>query len=261
MKYRNLLLIVLVLFCCGCAQVIEDGQAGVRFDLGKISKEPLASGIKFFIPAVTRIETWNVKTMEVKETANVPSSEGLISTLDVSVLFRVPIENVVKLRTEVGRYYANILLVPNVRDAIRNIVSGYQVKALFSEKGRSEISEKIFILLKDKVGPRGIIIEDVLLRDIRLPKTFSQSIEAKMKAEQESIQKEFELEKAKKDAEIEIARAKGVAESNKIIADSLSENYLRYRWIEGLQTNDMQVIYVPTEANLPVLEATRGRAL
>jgi len=66
-----------------------------------------------------------------------------------------------------------------------------------------------------------------------------------------------EMESAKCHAEAEIIRAKGVAEANKIIGDSLKDNesYLRYRWIEGLQTNQMQVVYIPTEAGLPILEA------
>lgn len=58
-------------------------------------------------------------------------------------------------------------------------------------------------------------------------------------------------------AEAEIERAKGVAKANQIIGDSLrnNEEYLRYLWIDGLQQNKSQVIYVPTEANLPILEA------
>jgi hypothetical protein len=62
-------------------------------------------------------------------------------------------------------------------------------------------------------------------------------------------------------ANAEIIRAKGVTEANKIIGNSLegNESYLRYLWIQGLQTNQMQVIYVPTEANLPILEAGKGR--
>ena len=67
------------------------------------------------------------------------------------------------------------------------------------------------------------------------------------------------MESAKLLAQAEVERAKGVAEANRIIGDSLkgNESYLRYRWIEGLQTNQMQVIYVPTEANLPLLESQR----
>ena len=60
-------------------------------------------------------------------------------------------------------------------------------------------------------------------------------------------------------ADAEIARARGVAEANKIIGDSLKNNegYLRYLWIISLETPQNKVIYVPTEGNLPILEATR----
>ena len=69
-----------------------------------------------------------------------------------------------------------------------------------------------------------------------------------------------EKESAKLKAEAEIERARGVAEANEIIGQSLKDNeaYLRYLWINGLQDGSSEVIYVPTEANLPILEATRG---
>jgi regulator of protease activity HflC (stomatin/prohibitin superfamily) len=69
------------------------------------------------------------------------------------------------------------------------------------------------------------------------------------------------MESASLLAEAEIARAKGVAQANKIIGESLQGNeaYLRYLWIQGLENSHEQgqVIYVPTEANLPILEAGR----
>ena len=76
-------------------------------------------------------------------------------------------------------------------------------------------------------------------------------------AVQEAVAKR---EAAKSLAEAEIERAKGVAQANKIIGDSLKENedYLRYLWISGLEhAKDGQIIYIPTEAGLPVLEAGR----
>lgn len=60
---------------------------------------------------------------------------------------------------------------------------------------------------------------------------------------------------AKLKAEAEVLRAEGIAEANKIIADSLSEEYIRYKFVEGLNDGNTEVIYVPTEANLPILEA------
>jgi hypothetical protein len=70
---------------------------------------------------------------------------------------------------------------------------------------------------------------------------------------------EANLEAEKLNAMAEVERAKGVAEANKIIGSSLEENeaYLRYLWIQGLQDGTSEVIYVPTEANLPLLEAGR----
>ena len=68
-----------------------------------------------------------------------------------------------------------------------------------------------------------------------------------------------QLESARYYAEAEIERAKGVAEANDIIADGLGgpEGYLRYLWIQKLGQNNQDVIYIPTEAGIPILEASR----
>lgn len=70
---------------------------------------------------------------------------------------------------------------------------------------------------------------------------------------------EAKKESANSLAEAEVIRAGGVARANKIIGDSLQNNeaYLRYLWVDSLQQTKNQVIYVPTEGNLPVMEATR----
>jgi len=246
----------------GCGfKVIEDGTAGVKADFGGISDRPLGTGWHWYVMGVSWIEKWNTKTRELKETANVPSSEGLISTLDISVLYNVPKEKAPLIRKTIGRDFDTTVVEPYVREAIRNIASGYEVKALYSDEGRNKIGKQMFQFLKEKLEPRGITVQDVLLRDVRLPEAFSYSIQQKLKTEQEALQKQFELQKAEKDAQIAIAKARGVAESNKIIAGSLTENYLRYLWIEGLQSNQMQVVYVPTEANLPIMEAGRWREM
>lgn len=77
-----------------------------------------------------------------------------------------------------------------------------------------------------------------------------------------TLEAKAQMESSKHLADAEIIRAKGVAEANRIIGDSLkgNESYLRYLWIHGLADGRNQVIYVPTEANLPILEANRMRA-
>lgn len=96
---------------------------------------------------------------------------------------------------------------------------------------------------------------------------WSQSLSGKAKLKEAEYSRQIAIEEAKASLEsakmlamAEIERSKGVAEANKIIGDSLqgNESYLRYLWINQLGHKSNSVIYVPTEANLPILEATRN---
>jgi len=110
----------------------------------------------------------------------------------------------------------------------------------------------------------GIIILIVVSMAV-LPKyrIYKQDLQGQANLRQQEWEKKIIIEQARAEkesatlkAEAEIERAKGVAEANKIIADSLQGNeaYLRYLWIDKI-SGDNQVIYVPTEAGLPILEA------
>lgn len=70
-------------------------------------------------------------------------------------------------------------------------------------------------------------------------------------------QAKAEADAAVEEARAEVERAKGTSAANKIVADSITEPYLRYLYINGLKNTKNQVIYLPTEAGLPILEADR----
>jgi len=110
----------------------------------------------------------------------------------------------------------------------------------------------------ESLEPQGIEVVSVLLRDVKLPARFKESIEAKLTAEQRVQQKQFELEQAVKDAEIEVARARGAAEAQKIVRSTLSDSYLQYLWIKTLNENP-DVIYVATKANLPLFKTVGAK--
>ena len=244
-------------FTTACV-VIEDGEVGVTKSFGAIRDEPLPAGVAFVAPVVRQVETWNVKLQELKETAQVPSSEGLIVGLETSLLFQVVPEQAPEIRKTVGRAYVERLIVPYFRNALRDVVSGYSVKKIYAEVGRKEIAQKIRTFLEGILEPRGIRIVDVLLRDVKLPQRFKESIEAKLTAEQRVQQKQFELEQAKKDAEIEVARARGAAQAQEIVRATLSESYLQYLWIKTLNENP-NVIYVASEANMPIFKSVGAK--
>lgn len=247
------ILLLAALLASGCV-VIEDGEVGVSKSFGNISDEPVGQGIVIQVPVVRTVETWNVKLQELKETAQVPSSEGLIVGLDTSLLFEVQPEKAPHIRKTVGWNYVDRLIVPYFRNAVRDVVSGYPVKNIYGEQGRKEIAGKIREFLRENLEPRGITVVDALLRDVKLPPKFKDSIEAKLTAEQRVQQKQFELEQAKKDAEIEVARAEGAAKAQEIVRSTLSDSYLHYLWIKTLSENP-NVIYVATESNMPLFKS------
>jgi regulator of protease activity HflC (stomatin/prohibitin superfamily) len=254
---RLVVLGLVAVFASACV-VIEDGEVGVSKSFGTIAEEPVMQGIALQFPVVRTVETWNIKLQELKESAQVPSSEGLIVGLDTSLLFRIDPVFAPQIRTTVGWNYVPTLIVPYFRNAVRDVVSGYPVKNIYGVKGRKEIAAKIRAFLEENLGPRGVVVVDVLLRDVKLPQRFKESIELKLTAEQRVQQKAFELEQAEKDAEIEVARARGAAEAQKIVRSTLSDSYLQYLWIKTLNENP-NVIYVSTEANLPIFRNVGGR--
>ena len=254
MKHRSaaVLIVSMTWFTTACV-VIEDGEVGISKSFGEISDEPLPAGVAFVVPVVRMVETWNVKLQTKTETAQVPSSEGLIVGLDTTLQFQVVPEKAPVIRKTIGWDYMNTFVLPVFRSTLRDVVAGFPVKRVYSQEGRTEIADNILEVLKGKLEPRGFIVVDVLLRDVKLPARFKESIEAKLTAEQRVQQKQFELEQAVKDAEIEVARARGAAEAQKIVRSTLSDSYLQYLWIKTLNENP-NVIYVASEANLPLFK-------
>ncbi len=247
---------LLVMFIATGCVVIDSGEVGVSKSFGKISDEPLSAGVAFVVPVVRMVETWDVKLQTRTETAQVPSSEGLIVGLDTTLQFQVQPDQAPAIRKTIGWDYLNNLILPVFRSALRDVVAGFPVKRIYAEQGRKEITDKLLEVLKEKLEPRGFIVVDVLLRDVKLPARFKESIEAKLTAEQRVQQKQFELEQAVKDAEIEVARARGAAEAQEIVRATLSDSYLQYLWIKTLNESP-NAIYVATEANLPIFKPTK----
>jgi len=126
-----LALLVTLSLVSGCV-VIEDGEVGVSKSFGTISDEPVGPGIVIQFPVIRTVETWNTKLQELKETAQVPSSEGLIVGLDTSLLFRVVGADAPEIRKTVGTNFVEKLIVPYFRNAVRDVVSGSRSGASIS---------------------------------------------------------------------------------------------------------------------------------
>ncbi len=87
-----------------------------------------------------------------------------------------------------------------------------------------------------------------------MPTTVSAAIEQKLKAEQEAERMKFVLQRETQEAERKRVEAAGIRDAQTIIDQSLTSQYLNYLWINTLNQNP-NVIYVATEANMPIFRA------
>lgn len=250
------IMIAMVMSLTGCFRIVSDGEVGVKKTLGNYNDEELGTGFKVFMPVISFISVVNTKTQELTETMVMPTSEGLDVQVDVSVIYSIVPNRASEIKQTVTGDIKDTLIIPYTRSIVRDILAGYKAEEAYSTVGRAAITKDVFVLMKERLG-ENVIIQDVLLRKVVLPEKIKEAIQFKMDKKQELDRKEFELNTEKKNKEIEIVKAEAIAESNKIIAGSITSEYLKWKFIESLKDNGADVIYVPTEANLPIMEAMR----
>jgi prohibitin 1 len=98
------------------------------------------------------------------------------------------------------------------------------------------VAKQIFDQLFNLLGPRGFIVESVLLRDIQLPATLKASIESKQQAEQEALAMSFRLQKEKQEAERKRIEAAGIRDFQQIVAQGISSQLLEWKGIEATES-------------------------
>jgi prohibitin 1 len=251
------LVALLALFAASRAlRTISTGHVGVTTLFGKVTGERLDAGIHVVNP-LKRVAELSVRTQEVKEHAAVPSSEGLIMRLEASLLYRLDPQRAPDVYQTLGGDYAAIVIVPNFRSVMRAVTSAHTASALYSE-GRETVARQMLDHMQQALTPRGIVVENVLLRDIVLPDTLRQAIEAKQQADQEAQRMNFVLLREKQEAERKRIEAQGIADFQRIVAQGISQQLLEWKGIEATmevaKSQNAKVIVIGNPKNgLPLI--------
>ncbi|HEY3174098.1 MAG TPA: prohibitin family protein, partial [Thermoanaerobaculia bacterium] len=223
--------VLIVLLAGNPIKVIPAGHVGVKDFFGSVSSNVLPPGVRFVFP-FTRVVKMSIQTQEVKETAEVPSKEGLTMELEGSLLFRLDPEKAADIYRKVGKDYQEIAVHPQIRSAIREITASYEAKVLYSAE-RERISKETLELFRKLAGDRGIIAEAVLLRKIGLPAIVANAIQEKLRREQEAEQMKFVLQKEQQEAERKRIEAQGIADFQRSVAAGISPALLEWKGIEA----------------------------
>ena len=223
--------IVLAILLLNSVTSIKTGHVGIVTMFGRVTGRTMGEGIHLVNPLALVTEL-NIKTQEVKEHASVPSKEGLVMGLEASVLYHLDSAQAAEVYQKIGVNYAEVLLVPNFRSAIRGVTASNLASSLYSD-ARETIARDILSHLQAQVQPRGIVIENVLLRDLQLPQTLKQAIEAKQQAQQEAQRMEFVLQREKQEAERKRVEAQGIKDFQNVVSEGISDKLLEWKGIEA----------------------------
>ncbi len=256
------IVIVVVVLLGNPVRVIPAGHVGVKDFFGNVSSSVLLPGVRVVFP-FTRVVAMSIKTQEIKETAEVPSKEGLTMDLEGSLLFRLDPAKAADIYRTVGPNYQEIAVVPQVRSAIREITASYEAKILYSAE-RDKIATETFQLVQRMTKDRGIIVEAVLLRKIGLPTIVANAIQEKLRREQEAEQMKFVLQKEEQEAQRKRIEAQGVADFQRIVASGISPQLLEWKGIEAteklaLSQNTKVVVIGNPKSGLPIILGGEGK--
>ena len=214
--------------------VIPAGNVGVVDFLGNVSENTLRPGVNLVNP-MARIVKYSYKTQTMKETMSVVSKEGLPVRMEVNLQFKMDPAKANEIYKSVQEGdYINVILIPQFRSVARAITAKYEAKALYTEL-RSQLAQEILTELQKRVGQRGIIVEQVPLRQIVLPPGLARAIEEKLQADQESQRMEFVLLKEKQEAERKRIEAKGIKDFQSIVSEGINDQLLRWKGIEATE--------------------------
>ena len=251
-----IVVVLIVFFAAGPIRTVPAGHVGVKDFFGSVSSSTLSPGIGIVMP-LTSVVPMSVQTQEIKEVAEVPSQEGLILSLETSLLFQLDPSKAVDIYRTVGSDYVGKIVEPQFRSAIREITASYEAKALYSAQ-REKIAGEIFSLFKQLAGDRGIMVQQVLLRKIGLPPVVANAIQEKLRREQEAEQMKFVLQKEQQEAERKRIEAQGVADFQRIVATGISQQLLEWKGIEATEKlaaspNAKIVVVGNTKSGLPLV--------
>jgi regulator of protease activity HflC (stomatin/prohibitin superfamily) len=257
-------LLILIGISSSMFKQIDAGKVGVKALYGSVQPDILESGLHIINPLLEvtdfDIQTQNY-TMSADKTEGaqegddairVLSNDGLEVVIDLTVLYKIIPTDAPKIFKQIGVNYNDKIVRPVTRTRIRDNAVYYDAVALYSTK-RNEFQDRIFKSIEADFKSRGLMLEQLLIRNINLPASVKTTIESKINAEQDAQKMTFVLQKEKQEAERKRVEAQGIADYQKIISTGLTDKQLQYEQIKAQKE-------IATSANAKIIFMGKGSA-
>jgi regulator of protease activity HflC (stomatin/prohibitin superfamily) len=238
------LVLLLIGFISSCIVQIGTGEVGVQILFGSVQNNTLASGLHLINPLI-EVERLDIKTQnytmsavhnegqkEGDDAIRVLTSDGLEVVMDLTVLYKVLPAAAPDILRSTGIDYTDKIVRPLTRTMIRDNAVYYDAVSIYSTK-RDEFQARIVKSIETDFRKRGLLLEQLLIRNITLPQSVRTSIEQKISAEQDAQKMQFVLQKERQEAERKRVEAQGISDYQHIISESLTDRQLQYESIKA----------------------------
>ncbi|MFP4458688.1 MAG: prohibitin family protein [Candidatus Zixiibacteriota bacterium] len=239
-------IVLVVIIILSSITIIKPGYVGVVEFFGSIWEKPLYNGVHLVIP-LAQVHKIDIRLQEYTmssatgegirrndDSIEALTKEGLKVKLDITAWYRVEPEEAPEIFEEIGANFIAKIVRPALRTAIRDVVVGYTANKIYSSQ-RDSVVNQINDRAKNLIEVKGIVMDRILLRNVRLPKRVQDEIDSKLAAEQEAQKMEFVLQKEKLEKDRKVIEAEGIKEANRIISQGLTANYIKWYRIEMMK--------------------------
>jgi len=246
--------------------IVPSGYVGVKLTFGKASLKEMEPGIYLIVPFIQEVNLMSVRTHSYELTGsnaiNALSKDGLTIGVELTTLYKIQPDKAAEIFVEYGPSYEEGIIKPVIRSAVRDVIATFDSSQVYQE--RSLVQKGIVQKVKSELEKRFILLDEILIRDINLPSKVVEAIEQKRRAFEDAERMKFLVEKEKLEAERKKIEAQGIAEANKIIAGSLTKEYLMWKFTENIksyaESGGNTVILIPYDKGItPIIQVPQGQ--
>lgn len=224
---------LLILYPLVSLRTVPAASVGVVSTLGTVQEGALSSGLHVVNPFAS-VTVFPTRTLLLEEASNVPTEAGLNVQLDVAMLYHIEADKAHTIFTTLGEQYELTYLKPQLASALRGVTGAVQPEALYTST-RNDLQTQLTNTLAAEMTPHGIVVENVLFKNLTLPKLLRESIETKTAAQQEAERMQFVIQRETQEAERKAIEAQGIKDFQNIVSEGISDQLLQWKGIEATE--------------------------
>jgi regulator of protease activity HflC (stomatin/prohibitin superfamily) len=246
-------MIIFLMMAQSCV-TIKQGEVGVKRKLGSFADKGYTEGLRVFNPFISRIIKISIQTENLEVALNIPSKEGLNIYSEVSILYQIDPKMAPNILRTIGPDFEEIVILPVFRSAVADVSANYFAKDMHTGE-RSSIENAIRDRMDTYLTKKGIHVESVLLKSIRLPESLANAIEDKLESEQVAQRMQFVLQQAEREAERKKIEAAGIRDAQIIISEGLDNKILQFKSIEAFEklANSPNAKVIISDGDMPII--------